>query len=62
MSGKTVQIDREYPVNWFILNKVIGLTKAFKILTIALNRTKAKLASDIRFVVVQFQTMHYSPI
>jgi hypothetical protein len=41
---------------------VIGLAKTYKILTIALNRTETKLAIDISFVVVQFQTMHYSTI
>jgi hypothetical protein len=29
--------------------------KSFKILTLASNRTEAKLVSDISFVVVQFQ-------
>jgi len=41
---------------------VIGLAKSFKILTLASNRTETKLVSDISFVVVQFQTMHYSTI
>ena len=44
------------------IEQVIGFTKAFKILTLALNRTEANIASDISFVVLQFQTMHYSTI
>jgi hypothetical protein len=37
---------------------VIGIAKSFKILTLASNRTEAKLVSDISFVVVQLKKMH----
>ena len=62
MSGKTVQRHRKIYNKLVHIEQVIGLGKTFKILTLALNRTEAKLASDISFVVVQFRTMHYSAI
>jgi hypothetical protein len=37
------------------IEQVIGIAKSFKILTLASNRTEAKLVSDISFVVVQFK-------
>jgi hypothetical protein len=62
MSGKTVQRDRKLSGKLVHIEQVIGLTKSFKILTIASNRTEAKLVSDISFVFVQFKKMHYSTI
>ena len=62
MSGKTVQRDRKLSGKLVHIEQVIGLAKSFKILTIASNRTEAKLVSDISFVFVQFQKMHYSTI
>ena len=62
MSGKTVQRDRKLSSKLVHIEQVIGLTKTFKILNLASNRTEAKLVSDISFVVVQFQKMHYSTI
>ena len=55
MSGKTVQRDRKISSKLVHIEQVIGLAKSFKILTLASNRTEAKLVSDISFVVVQFQ-------
>ena len=55
MSGKTVQRDRKISSKFVHIEQVIGLAKSFKILTLASNRTEAKLVSDISFVVVQFQ-------
>jgi hypothetical protein len=55
MSGKTVQKDRKLSSKLVHIEQVIGLAKSFKILTLASNRTEAKLVSDISFVVVQFQ-------
>jgi hypothetical protein len=55
MSGKTVQRDRTISSKLVHIEQVIGLAKSFKILTLASNRTEAKLVSDISFVVVQFQ-------
>ena len=62
MSGKTVQRDRKLSSKLVHIEQVISLAKSFKILTLASNRTEAKLAIDISFVVVQFQKMHYSTI
>ena len=55
MSGKTVQRDRKISSKLVHIEQVIGLTKSFKILTLASDRTEAKLVSDNSFVVVQFQ-------
>jgi hypothetical protein len=55
MSGKTVQRDRKICSKLVHIEQVIGLTKSFKILTLASDRTEAKLVSDNSFVVVQFQ-------
>ena len=60
MAQKTVQRDRKISSKLIHIEQVIGLAKTSKILTFALNRTEAKLASDISFVVVQFQTIHYA--
>jgi hypothetical protein len=55
MSGKTVQRDRKISSKLVHIEQVIDLAKSFKILTLASNRTEAKLVSDISFVVVQFK-------
>ena len=55
MSGKTVQRDRKICSKLVHIEQVIGLTKSFKILTLASDRSEAKLVSDNSFVVVQFQ-------
>jgi hypothetical protein len=55
MSGKTIQRDRKISSKLVLIEQVIGLAKSFKILTLASNRTEAKLVSDISFVVVQFK-------
>jgi hypothetical protein len=60
MSGKTVQRDRKICSKLVHIEQVIGIAKSFKILTLASNRTEAKLVSDISFVV--FKKMHYSTI
>ena len=39
-----------------------NLSKNMQIATVALNRAETKLAMDISFVIVQFQTMHYFTI
>ena len=62
MSGKTVQRNRKISSKLVHIEQVIGLAKSFKILTLASNRTEAKLVSDISFVVVQLKKMHYSTI
>jgi hypothetical protein len=62
MSEKTVQRDRKISSKLVHIEQVIGLAKSFKILTLASNRTEAKLVSDISFVVVQFKKMHNSTI
>jgi len=51
MAGKTVLRDRKKSSKRVHIERVIGLAKTFKILTVALNRTETKLASDIIFVV-----------
>jgi hypothetical protein len=57
-----VQRDRKLSGKLVHIEQVKGLAKSFKILTIASNRTEAKLVSDISFVFVQFKKMHYSTI
>jgi hypothetical protein len=41
---------------------VIGFTKTFKIITLALNRTEANIASDISFVVVRLTAFYEKSI
>jgi hypothetical protein len=53
MSGKTVQRDRNISSKLVLIEQVIGLANSF--LTLASNRTEAKLVSDISFVVEQFK-------
>jgi hypothetical protein len=60
MSEKTVQRDKKICSKLVHIEQVTGLAKSFKILTLASNRTEAKLVSDISFVV--FKKMHYSTI
>ena len=56
MSGKTVPLrDRKISSKLVHIEQVICLTKSFTILTLASNRTEAKLVSDISFIVVQFK-------
>jgi hypothetical protein len=62
MSGKTVQRDRQISSKLVHIEQVIGLAKSFKILTLASNRTEAKLVSDISFVVVQFKKKCIIPL
>jgi hypothetical protein len=50
-----VQRDRKISSKLVHIEQVIDLAKSFKILTLASNRTEAKLVSDISFVVVQFK-------
>jgi hypothetical protein len=58
-----VQRDRKLSSKLVHIEQVIGLSKSFKILTLASHRTEAKLVSDISFVVEQFKKkMHYSTI
>ena len=54
--------DRKLSSKLVHIEQVIDLAKSFKILTLASNRTEAKLVSDISFVVVQFKKMHDSTI
>jgi hypothetical protein len=49
-----------FQTSYFFYLKNVGTS--FKMLTLASNRTEAKLVSDISFVVVLFQKMHYYTI
>ncbi|VDI07047.1 Hypothetical predicted protein [Mytilus galloprovincialis] len=51
MTGKTVLRDRKISSKHVHIERIIGLAKTFKILTVAMNRTETKLSSDIIFVV-----------
>jgi hypothetical protein len=46
MSGKTMQRERKISSKLVHIEQVIDLAKSFKILTLASNRTEAKLVSD----------------
>jgi hypothetical protein len=50
MSGKTVQRDRQISSKLVHIEQVIDLAKSFKILTLASDRTEAKLVSVISFL------------
>ena len=61
-SRKIVQRDRKISSKCVDIEQVVGLTKTFKMPTLALNRTETKLTRKVSFAVVQFQTMNYSTI
>ena len=52
MAEKREQRDRKTSNKLVHIQQVIGLARTFKIITLALHRTEAKIASDISFVVM----------